>query len=146
MMRAAGAQRWTAWCAVAMLAAVASGCGDDDFANDPPPPAAITISAVITSKRVSVSPPRLGAGTIRLLASNQTATSQRLSLRSARLAAGHTPLAQSTGPINPGGTASLEADVAEGTYVVSASSPSIVALRIVVGSPRAGARDQLLQP
>jgi hypothetical protein len=149
MRRAAGAQRWTARPAVALalvLAAALGGCGDHDFADDPPPPAAITISATITARHVTVSPSRLSAGTIELLASNQTQTSQRLQLRSTQLAGGGDPLAQSTGPINPGGTASLKADVAEGTYVVSARSPSIAPLTIVVGPPRDGARDRLLQP
>jgi hypothetical protein len=123
-----------------------AGCGGEDFANDERPASTITVAAVVTVKDVTVSPARFGAGTIELLASNQTATSQRVELRSVRLEGGGARLAQSTGPINPGGAASLKADLAEGTYVVSASSSAIEPATIVVGSARAGGSDRLLQP
>ncbi|MEY2442345.1 MAG: hypothetical protein QOJ46_1771 [bacterium] len=128
------------------LAAVFGGCGGEDFANDERPASTITVAAVVTVRHVTVSPARFGAGTIELLASNQAATSQRVQLRSVRLAGGSRRLAQSTGPINPGGVASLKADLAEGTYVVSASSSAIEPATIVVGAPRAGGSDRLLQP
>jgi hypothetical protein len=124
-----------------------SGCGGgEDYTGDRPPAAAITVSAVISPTRVSLSPSRFGAGTIELLASNQTSTSQRLELRSVRLTAGGRPLVQRTGPMNPGGTASLKADVDAGAYVVSARSPPIEPARIAVGAPRASATHRLLQP
>ena len=144
MLRAAGPRRRAA---VALaLAAGAGGCGADDYANDPPAPSAVTIGAVVTAKGVSVSPARLRAGTIELLASNQTRRSRRVQLRSVRLASGGTPLAQSTGPINPGGTASLKADLDVGTYVVSASSLAGPPATIVVAAARSGGSDRLLQP
>ncbi len=120
-----------------------AGCGDDDdFANERRPGAAITISAAILPARVTVSPARLGAGTIELIASNQTAKSQRVTLRSR---GGSDDLEQTTGPINPGGTASLKAELSEGSYVVSALSPAIDPAQLVVGATRDGA-DRLLQP
>lgn len=126
---------------------VAAGCGgDDEFANDPRPATAITIGAVITDKRVTATPSHVGAGTIELLVSNQTSTSQRLQLRSEHLARGGRTLAQSTGPINPGGTATLKAAVDEGTYVVSARSAKIEPAELRAGPPRASAQDRLLQP
>jgi hypothetical protein len=145
MLRAAGAKRRQAVVALALMAAL-GGCGGEDFANDERPAATITVAAVVTVKQVTVAPARFGAGTIELLASNQTATSQRVALRSVRLAGGGTRLAQSTGPINPGGAASLKADLAEGTYVVVASSEAIEPATIVVGTSRAGGSDRLLQP
>jgi hypothetical protein len=150
MVRVVAAQHGLPRSAVAFalaLALGAGGCGsDDELAGGRRPPAAITVSAVITPTRVSLSPARFGAGAIELVASNQTATSQRLQLRSGRLAAGGRPLVQRTGPINPGGTASLTADVDEGTYVVSARSPAIAPATIAVGAPRASAAHRLLQP
>ena len=130
----------------AVAVTVAGGCGDDDFANDRREPARVTVSTVITSRGVAVSPRRLRAGPIELLASNQTARSQRLRLRSRRLARGGRPLAQTTGPISPGGTASLTADVDAGTYVVSVRSAAIKRARVVVAASRARGPDPPLQP
>jgi hypothetical protein len=145
MLRAAGAKRRRAVVALALVPAM-GGCGGEDFANDARPATTLTVAAVVAAKRVTVSPARFGAGTVELLASNQTARSQRAQLRSVRLAGGGERLAQSTGPINPGGTASLKADLGEGTYVVSASSSAIEPATIVVGPRRAGGSDRLLQP
>jgi hypothetical protein len=152
MVRSTGAQRRTPRdVAVALaiaLAPTAGGCGGDEFANEPRPAAPIIVSAVITPREVSVSPSGVGAGMIELLASNQTATSQRLRLRlrSRRIAPGEKPLAQTTGPINPGDTASLKAEVGKGIYVVATSSPAIDAARLAVGPARGSAKDRLLQP
>jgi hypothetical protein len=145
MLRAARANRRRAVVALA-VAAFAGGCGGDDYANDPAPPSAVTVGAVVTVKGVTVSPTRLHAGTIELLASNQTATSQRVQLRSVRLASGGAALSQSTGPINPGGTASLKAGLGAGTYVVSARSSHLAPATIVVAAAQAGGSDHLLQP
>ena len=129
--------------AVVALALAVSGCGDDDFANEPRPPGAITVSAAISAGRVSLSPSRLGAGTIELIASNQTTRSQRLTLRS-RGRSQEQQLEQTTGPINPGDTASLRADLAAGSYLVSARSGAIDPATLVVGARRD--RAGLLQP
>jgi hypothetical protein len=127
------------------LGLLVAGCGGgDNFANDPRPPAPITISAAISAGRVTVSPSHFGAGLIELIASNQTATSQRLTLRSSVSSGTGQQLEQSTGPINPGDTASLKADLTRGSYVVTARSAAIDPARIIVGAPRPS--DGLLQP
>jgi hypothetical protein len=138
---------WTAAGVGVALAVAIAGCGgDDDFANDERAPARITLSAAITPSDVTVSPARLGAGSIELIASNLTRTSQQLTLRSETLSAGTSPLEQRTGPINPGDTASLTADLTPGTYRVTARSGAIRPATIRVGPRRPGASDQLLQP
>ena len=104
----------------------ASGCGDDDFANRERAPAPITLSAAITPRDVTVSPARIGAGTVQLIASNLTSSSQQVTLRSETLSAGTAPLEQRTGPINPGDTATLTADLVPGTYRVTTRSDSSV--------------------
>jgi hypothetical protein len=124
-----------------------AGCGGDGkFANDPRPAAAITVSAAILPARVTVSPSHVGAGTVELIASNQTSTSQRLTLRSRGRPSRGTPLEQSTGPINPGDTASLKADLRPGRYLVTVGSDAVASATIVVGPPRENAGDGLLQP
>jgi len=133
--------------AVLLFAALIAGCGgDDDFANSPRPPTQIMVAATIAPTRVSVSPSRLGAGPIELLASNQTTSSQRLTLRSAAAATDSEPLQQSTGPINPGDTASLSAHLTPGSYTVSAGSGAIAPARIEVGAPRPSGQDRPMQP
>jgi hypothetical protein len=150
MVRQVDAQRRMPWAAVAVFAALglgAAGCGsDDEFANSPRPPAAITVSAAISPERVTVSPARIGAGTIELIASNQTTTSQRVTLRSRGRPSGGEQLVQSTGPINPGDTASLKADLSPGRYLVTADSEAIAPATIVVGAAREDSEDGLLQP
>ncbi|MEY2512810.1 MAG: hypothetical protein QOJ89_168 [bacterium] len=149
MVRSTGAQRRTLRGAVAaaLVAALASaGCGGGDFANEPRAPAPITVSAVITPSGVTMSPRRFGSGPIELLASNQTQTSQHLQLRSRRAAGGGRALVQTTGPINPGGTATLNADVDAGTYVVSVRAAAIAPAQVVVTKARGSAQDRLLQP
>jgi hypothetical protein len=147
MVRQVDAQRRMPRAALAALIALPfalSGCGGgDDFANEPAPAPPVTVSAAISAARVTVSPARLGAGTIKLIASNQTATSQRLTLRSQGATV---KLEQSTGPINPGDTASLTATLTAGRYRVTARSPAIDPARIVVGTARRGSADGLLQP
>jgi hypothetical protein len=121
MVRQVDAQRRMPWAAVAVFAALGlggAGCGsDDEF-----------------------------AGTIELIASNQTTTSQRVTLRSRGRPSGGEQLEQSTGPINPGDTASLKADLSPGRYLVTADSEAIAPATIVVGAARENAEDGLLQP
>lgn len=129
------------------LSCTVSGCGgEEQFANQPSPPETLVISAVVAQHHVTVSPSGFGAGPVELIASNQTAVSQRLTVRSERLTAGADPLEQRTAPINPGDTASLKADLGEGIYSVSARSETIVPARIRVGPRRKSAKDRLGQP
>jgi hypothetical protein len=138
--------RTTAGVAVAVALAL-GGCGaGDEFANDERAPAPITLSAAITRSNVTVSPSRVGAGSIELIASNLTATSQRLTLRSRTLSDRSDPLEQRTGPINPGDTASLTAQLVEGTYRVTTGAAAIAPATIRVGPARPSAKDELLQP
>jgi hypothetical protein len=138
---------WTAAGVAVALALGVGGCGgDDEFANDERAPATVTLSASITSANVTIAPSHLGAGTIELIASNLTSTSQQVTLRSEALADGADPLEQRTGPINPGDTASLTADLTQGTYRLTTRSQAIAPATIRVGPRRASAKDQLLQP
>jgi hypothetical protein len=138
---------WTAAGVAVALAWGIAGCGaDEEFGNRERAPAAITLSASITAANVTVSPSRFGAGTVELIASNLTSTSQQLTLRSERLTDGAAPLNQRTGPINPGDTASLTADLAQGTYRVTTRKNGIAPATIRVGPRRQSAQDQLLQP
>jgi len=132
--------------AIALLALIAGCGGDDEFANRERAPAPIVLSASITPRDITVSPSRIGAGTIELIASNLTSDSQQITLRSEMLSAGTAPLEQRTGPINPGDTASLTADLVQGTYRVTTGAGRSPSATIRVGPTRSGSSDGLLQP
>jgi hypothetical protein len=138
--------RTAAGVAIAAVFAIGGCGGDGEFANDERAPAPITLSASITPSNITVSPSRVGAGSIELIASNQTSRSQRLTLSSRTLSDGGEPLEQRTGPINPGDTASLTAKLVAGTYRVTTRSAAIAPATIRVGPARPSAKDELLQP
>lgn len=132
--------------ATALLgAAVISGCGDDEeYANEPRPPAPIVIAASISGEAVSVSPKNFGAGPINLIITNQSDASQQITLESDEV--DRAGLRQETGPINPSDTATLKADIKPGVYRVHVDGGSIRGARITVGRARNSAQNDLLQP
>ena len=125
-----------------------SGCGGDDdgYANEPRPPAPITISARIGDDRVSVSPREFGAGPITLIVSNQTERAQELTLQTDEIGGDAPGIEQNSGPINPGDTASLKADLRTGTYRIGVDGDGIQGARLSVGDERPSAQNELLQP
>jgi hypothetical protein len=129
--------------AVAAVAAVA-GCGDDDHANRDRPASTINVTAAIADGRVHVSPRTFGAGPIRLIVSNQMPSAQVVTFETGGDAAGVT---QTTDPIDPHGTATLEIqDVTEGEYAIATDDGKVERATVEVGAPRASAQDQLLLP
>jgi hypothetical protein len=133
--------------ALALCALVAAGCGSGkDYANTPRPPAPIVVTSSITPNKVLVSPREFGAGPITLVVANETATSQRVTLRSDQIGGSTAAIRQQTAPINPHDTASLKVDLAQGSYVVEADGGGIRAARLEVGPPRPSAQDKLLEP
>ena len=130
--------------AVALGAALGvSACGSGDHVNRERPAASINVTAAILDGRVKVSPRSFGAGPIRLIVSNQTDAAQALTFETAGNDAG---LTQTTAPINPSGTATLEVDVPRGRYAISTADRGIEPAAVRVGAPRASAQDRLLQP
>jgi hypothetical protein len=124
------------------------GCGGEEanYANEPRPPAPITISARIGDDRVSVSPREFGAGPITLIVSNQTRRAQELTLQTEELGGDAPGIEQNSGPINPGDTASLKADLRRGTYKIAVDGNGIAATILSVGAARPSAQNELLQP
>ncbi len=123
------------------------GCGSGaDYTNDPRPPSPIVLTASIDDQRVSVSPQRFGAGPISLIVTNQTSTSQSVTLESAGKAGSGPGIKQQTAPISPQDTATLKADVSPGRYTVHVGGDGIAAARLRVGPERASAQNDLLQP
>ena len=129
------------------VAALAVGCGEeDDYENEPRPATPIVVSAAITDDRVSVSPRNFGAGPITLIVTNQKQSSQEVVLETEEIGGSEPGIEQQTGPINPGDTASLKADLREGTYRVAVQGGGIAEAGLDVGESRESAQNQLLQP
>ena len=133
-------------CVLAPLAGAAAltSCGaEGDYSNLPRPASPIVVTASIGKASVAVSPRRFGAGPVRLVVTNQTDSAQQIIFESAGGEGGFT---QRSGPINPRGTAELQAEVPQGRAVVRVSGEGIDASRLTVGPRRRSGQDELLQP
>jgi hypothetical protein len=131
-------------CALALGSALGlPACSGSDHENRERPPASITVTAAIGDERILVSPRRFGAGPIRLVISNQTASAQELTFETAGNEAGMT---ETTAPINPSGTATLELDVIRGDYSVTTADDAVRPAAVTVGAPRESAQNELLLP
>ncbi len=122
-----------------------AGCGSKGatFANDPRPPAPINVTAAISDGRVAVSPARIGAGPVILVVSNQSTSSQELSVSSTDGGASDAPT--KSGPVNPQGTAQVQVDLKPGSYSIDGGRGTRPAI-LTVGAQRGSAQNQLLQP
>jgi hypothetical protein len=139
-----GSTRAGALAGIAISAALAAGCGDDDFANDPRPPVPIGMSGVIQSDKVTVSPTGAGAGPIVITISNQTRRPRTITLEGKTLVARQ-------GPIQPGDTATLQRTLAPGSYEVRAGSETAVRKEIEpalldIGAERPASNNDLMLP
>lgn len=132
--------------ALAPLAALMAACGSaEERANVPRPATPINITAAVTDERVLVSPATVGSGPVVLIVSNQSRDAQEVTLETEE-AEGGGDLRQTTSPINPRGTATLQVDLDTGTYRLSAGGAGIRPAALEVGEPRPSAQDKLLQP
>lgn len=122
---------------------VLAGCGSTKhYANNPRPAELLNLTAAIADGRVVVSPNKIGAGPVNVTVANETGASQQISITTAD---GTGKLLQ-TGPINPGTTASVKADIQPGTYSVSTQDSTIRGATISVGAQRSSTQNVLLEP
>ena len=129
-----------------LAAALLTGCGggDDDYANNPRPPAPINVTAAITDRGITVSPTEFGAGPVVFIIANQLDEATKVTLESDT--SGGPGIKQTTSPINPDGTATLKVDMKTGDYEVRVDADKIRAAALKVGASRTSAQDELLQP
>jgi hypothetical protein len=130
----------------AALVTVAGCGGDEDYANEPRPPAPINVTAAITNSRISVSPERFGAGPIVLVISNQSSSAQEVTFETDELGGEQPGRTFNTTPINPRGTATLKVDVRQGDWKLRTEDGAIRAAAVSVGKARKSAQNDLLQP
>jgi hypothetical protein len=135
-------------CALALTGLVGlAACGEEeDHANRDRPASTVSMTAAIIDGRINVSPKEIGAGPVRLIVTNQTDSAQELTFETDEVGGSSGGITQSTEPINPSGTATLEVDVREGDYAISAADDAIRPAAVKVGAPRKSAQDELLLP
>lgn len=134
------ARRLIAPAGALLAAAVIAGCGEEDFKNDPRPPAPIEIGARIGDDGVTISPNSsndIGAGQATITISNQTDDPARLVLEGPNDAA--------STEIVPNGTDALTVELEEGDYLISNDGEGRET-RLEVGSERPSSQNVLLLP
>src|SRR3712207_5477186 len=124
--------------------AAAGGCGKEDFANRPRPPAPIELTGVIQDDKVTISPAKVGAGPVLITISNQAKGAHTITLEGANVR-------DRIGPINPLDTGTIQKTLRPGSYEVRAGSPKAVAREIKpaelnVSKERRNSSNEVLQP
>ncbi len=122
---------------VALCALTLAACGEDDFENNPRPPAPISLTARIGDTEVSVGPQEVGAGLANITISNQTADPARLVLEG--------PTDESSDEIVAGGTGAVKVELQEGDYQVTNGGEGAETL-LTVGPERPSSQNDLLLP
>ena len=124
--------------AVALIAIAVSGCGRDDFKNDPRPPIPAEISVKIATDGVVVSPKTFGAGLAIFTVANLTNQAGSLAI--------HGPVPTATGEIPPSGTGSVKVELKSGSYEASVDGIPVRPFQFTVGPERPTAQNELLLP
>lgn len=143
--------RTTAAALVAATLGLAGCGGSSHFADKSRPATPINLSVYVNDRRVSVSPASVGAGPVVFLVTNSASQTESVTIRSAD---GGSAAAASTGPINPGTTAQVQADLNTGSYTVSTSSSAngapgariIKSAQLHIGKSRGNSNNAVLQP
>lgn len=127
-----------------------AACGSTaHFADKSVPATPVNLSVYVNNRQVSVSPASVGAGPVVFLVSNAATKTELVTIRPA----GGGGSAASTGPINPGTSAQVQADLASGSYTVStaqsggtANGRAIKPAKLRIGKPRPNGNNAVLQP
>jgi hypothetical protein len=129
----------------AAAAALAGGCGEDDFENEPRPPVPVELTGVIQDDKVTVSPSKnIGAGPFVITISNQTDAAHTLTLEGESIT-------EEVGPVDPLGTATIQRTLDPGSYEVRAGAEKAVPKEIApatldIGKQRKNSNSDLLLP
>lgn len=135
---------------IALLASTAvvgiavTGCGSEDFPNDPRPPAPIELTAKVDDRKVIVSPIEfdgapVGAGLANFTIANLTDEGTKLTFDGP-------DRETTTNPVVANGVLEYKLDLQPGDYVVSAEDESVRPMEFEVGGERPSAQNDLLLP
>lgn len=140
--------RKTSLALLALTALVFVGCGTKErTANELRPPVPIQLNASLMPKKISLSPNRIGGGPVTLIVSNLTASEQRVTF-GANSPSGTSDLRidSQSATIAPNNTASMKADLTDGTYSLSVEGDAIPASILSVSGERPSAQNDLMLP
>lgn len=117
-----------------------SGCGEEDFENDPRPPSPVELTAAIDKDSVSIAPSSPDAGLVVITVSNQTDEPTELVLSG--------PTDATSGEIPAGATGTIKAALEQGAYEASTGSAEtdIEPADLTVGPPGESSQNDLLLP
>jgi hypothetical protein len=125
--------------ASALLAAlIATGCGSDDFKNDPRPAVPAEVAVKIANSGVGVSPREFGAGLVNFTIANLTDRPGTLAISG--------PVDADSDEIPPGAAETLKVEMKTGTYEASVSGIAVRPFSFTVGAERPSAQNDLLLP
>lgn len=125
--------------AVAVMAAlVVTGCGRDDFNNDPRPPVPAEVSVKIAGDGVAVSPREFGAGLVNFTIANLTNETGSLAI--------HGPVDTGSDQIAPGDAATVKVQMKTGSYEASVDGFATRPFTFTVGPERPSGQNELLLP
>jgi hypothetical protein len=129
---------------LAVAAAIVAGCGEDDFKNEARAPVREALTGVIQDDKVTVSPSRIGAGPVEITISNQTKADHSVTLEGESIV-------ERQGPVEPGGTVTIQKTLTRGNYEVKAGSEKAVPKEIRpailrIGKDRQNSNNDLLLP
>jgi hypothetical protein len=125
--------------ASALLAAlIATGCGSDDFENDPRPAVPAEVAVKIANSGVGVSPREFGAGLVNFTIANLTDRPGTLAISG--------PVDADSDEIPPGAAETLKVEMKTGTYEASVSGIAVRPFSFTVGAERPSAQNDLLLP
>ena len=131
--------------AAVAAAAIAAGCGEDDFENEPRPPVPMELTGVIQEDKLTVSPSRnLGAGPFTILIANLTDAEHTVTLEGGSIQ-------KQFGPVAPDDTVEIKRTLAPGSYEVRAGTARAVRREIQpamldIGEERKSSNNELLLP
>src|SRR6266480_534877 len=114
--------------ALMVVALAASGCGRNDFKNDPRPPVAAEVAVKIAKDGVVVSPKEFGAGLVNFTIANLTTRSGTLSI--------HGPVSADSTEIPPAGTDTIKVAMKTGRYEASVNGIAVRPFNFTVGPER----------
>jgi hypothetical protein len=136
MLRERG--RVLVFAAALVTALVVTGCGRDDFKNDPRPPIPAEVSVKIAKDGVAVSPREFGAGLVNFTIANLTTEPGTLAIQG--------PVDADSSEIPPAGTDTVKVEMKTGSYEASVSGVAARPFSFTVGPERPSGQNDLLLP
>ncbi len=121
-----------------LVAVIITGCGRDDFENDPRPAIPAEVAVKIASSGVGVSPKVFGAGLVNFTIANLTDRPGTLAI--------HGPVDADSNEIPPGAAETLKLQMKSGNYEASVSGIAVRPFSFTVGPDRPSGQNDLLLP